>query len=95
MYYTIFINIFYNIFQQNIQEFFLGHFADNHFKKSNSPVKSDMIFEEGVDTRGNIVESPFNGDEEWPVFAVDLNGASLYFSKIDGKFVFIGLLYGE
>jgi len=80
------------------KEFYDVRFPDyilEDIKKSNSPVKSDMIFEEGVDSRGNIVESPFNGDEEWPVFAVDLNGASLYFSKIDGKFVFIGLLYGE
>lgn len=63
--------------------------------KSGSPVKSQMIFEEGVDSKGDVVESAFNGNAEWPVYEVDLNGASLYFSRVEEQFVFIGLLYGE
>ena len=64
-------------------------------KNSVKPVKSEMVFEEGVDSKGDIVESPFKVKAEQPVFEVDLNGASLYFAKVDEKFVFIGLLYGE
>ncbi|HAQ38750.1 MAG TPA: hypothetical protein PLU49_15205 [Saprospiraceae bacterium] len=64
-------------------------------KKSAYPVRSEMVFEEGVDSNGDVVESPFKGGDEEPVFEVDLNGASLYFAKVDEKFVFVGLLYGE
>lgn len=80
------------------EEFHKVRFPDyilEDIKKSGNPVKSQMVFEEGVDSKGDIVESPFKEKAEQPVFEVDLNGASLYFAKVDGKFVFIGLLYGE
>lgn len=80
------------------EEFHKVRFPDyilEDIKKSGNPVKSPMVFEEGVDSKGDVVESPFKSGDDQPVFEVDLNGASLYFAKVDEKFVFIGLLYGE
>ncbi len=80
------------------EEFFDIRFPDyilEDIKKSGFPVKSEMVFEEGVDSRGDVVESPVKGGDDQPVYEVDLNGASLYFAKLEDKFVFIGLMYGE
>ncbi len=64
-------------------------------KKAKPPVKSSMAFGGGTDSNGNMVNVDFNYKTKCDLYEVNLGGPAIYFSKVEGQYKFIAILYGE
>jgi hypothetical protein len=51
-----------------------------------------MSFSSGIDTKGNIVKVDF---PKGSLYEVNFEGPTIYFSKVNGDYKFVAILYGE
>jgi hypothetical protein len=93
--YFPFLNHGTYLYKKDFDRFTFPDYIIDDIKKAKSPVKSSMMFGGGTDSNGNLVNVDFNYKTKCDLYEVDLGGPAIYFSKINGQYKFIAILYGE
>jgi len=93
--YFPFLNHGTYLHKKDFDSFTLPDYIIVAIKKAKPPIKSSMMFGGGSDSNGNIVNVDFNYKTKCELYEVGLGGPAIYFSKVNGKYKFIAILYGE
>lgn len=93
--YFPFLNHGTYLYKKDFDRFTFPDYIIDNIKKAKSPVKSSMMFGGGSDSNGNSVHVDFNYKTKCDLYEVDLGGPAIYFSKVNGQYKFIAILYGE
>ena len=78
--------------KEKFADYDLPDFVINPLKTAKAPVKSSMAFGGGSDGEGNSVTVNFPAGS---LYEVSLGGPTLYFSKVNGEYKFVAVLYAE
>ena len=80
------------IYSADFKDFTSDNTNISAIKKAKIPTISSMYFGGGSDINGNMVNVKFN---QGSIYEANIGGPTIYFSKINGEFKFIAILYGE